>query len=455
MTAPGNSLAVLLAALAFSACDVARPVATSGSAASACVACHGDPARTSDDPLVPAAPPASVTGRGPGAHLAHLRAGAFRGPIACAECHDVPGSAGHTNGVVEVPLRGALARAGGASPAFAGGTCSGVYCHGATLVDGPASTPSWSSVASVGCGSCHGTPPSSHDASSTSCASCHPGTVQANGDLDLANGLHLNGQLEVSRMHPDGWSAKDQHGYAANARGLAGCKSCHGQDLDGGSSGVSCTACHSTAGYPAWATTCTFCHGDRASGRASPPLDTQGRSIATNVSVGVHASHVATTLTTPFACGECHPARGASVVTDAAHVDGDAQAELVFGALARTGGATPAYVRTSAASATCSSVYCHGQFTGGSGSDPSWTATTQVTCTSCHGNSPATGEHAKHRGYACAECHGHAGSGSTHVNGVKNVPFSTAAPGAVWAPATTSCGTFACHGESHGSSRRW
>jgi predicted CxxxxCH...CXXCH cytochrome family protein len=455
MDSPRTALAALLAPLLFAACDVARPIAASGSGATACLACHGDPSRVADDPLVQAAPPASVTGRGPGAHLAHLRAGAFRGPITCAECHDVPASAGHSNGVVEVPLGGALARADGAVPAWNGATCSGVYCHGATLVDGPGTTPSFASVASVGCGSCHGTPPSSHDASSTSCSACHPGTVQANGELDLANGLHLNGKLEVDRMHPDGWVAKEQHGYGANARGLAGCKSCHGPDLDGGSVGVSCTACHTSAGQPGWATSCTFCHGDRQTGRTSPPVDTQGRSVATDVSVGVHASHVAPTITAPLACGECHPARAESVITDAAHVDGDAQAEVAFGGLARTGGAAATYLRTSATSASCSSVYCHGEFTGGSSAAPSWTSTTQATCTSCHGAPPSTGLHSTHRSYSCAECHGHGGSGATHVNGARDVPFSTAAPGAVWVPATMSCGTFSCHGESHGSSRRW
>jgi predicted CxxxxCH...CXXCH cytochrome family protein len=155
------------------------------------------------------------------------------------------------------------------------------------------------------------------------------------------------------------------------------------------------------------------------------------------------------------ACTECHPVRVQSVVTDAGHVDGDGVAEVTFGPLARTGGAAAAYARVSPTSATCSSVYCHGEFTGGSGWDPSWTATTQATCTSCHGAPPSSGRHGKHGGHACAECHGHAGSGATHVDGSKNVPFSTAAPGATWNPTGRSCGSFSCHGESHSSGRTW
>jgi predicted CxxxxCH...CXXCH cytochrome family protein len=448
-------LLALLAGLgAFAACDVARNVGGSTSASSACTACHGDATRLEDTALVQAAPPRSVTSRGAGAHLAHLRAGPFRAALACAECHDVPGATDHSNGVVEVPL-GGLARAGGASPAWNGTTCSGVYCHGATLVDGPPATPAWSAAGSVGCGSCHGTPPRNHDPSSTSCNTCHPGTVKADGTIDVANGLHIDGKIEVNRAHPDGWSAPDRHGYAANASGLAGCQACHGQDLAGGSAGVSCNACHASAGHADWATSCTFCHGDRATGRPSPPLDTQGQSAASNVSVGVHAAHVATTLATPLACTECHPARSGSVLDDPGHVDGDGHAEIAFGALARTGGAAASYARAGPTSATCSSVYCHGEFTGGSRWDPSWTSTVQASCTSCHGAPPSTGHHTSHDSAACSECHGHSGAGTTHVNGTADVPFSSSAPGAVWTAATLSCGTFTCHGESHGSSRRW
>ena len=450
-----SRLTVPLASLVLLAgCDAARPIAGSGNAATACTACHGDATRLEDVPLVRAAPPASVGARGGGAHLAHLRGGTFRGALACSDCHDVPATAGHLNGVVEVPLRG-LARAGGASPSWNDPTCSGVYCHGATLADGPPATPSWFASRAVTCGSCHGTPPRSHAPTSTNCSACHPGTVKATGELDLVKGLHIDGKVDVNRQHADGWAARDRHGFAANANGLAGCKGCHGQDLNGGAVGPSCTACHATAGHPAWATSCTFCHGDRAAGRPSPPVDTQGRADAANVSVGVHAAHVGTTLTTPLACGECHPARGGSVVDDPAHVDGDARAEISFGALARTGGTAAAYVRAGPTDATCNSVYCHGAFTGGARQAPTWTSTAQATCTSCHGAPPSTGLHGKHGIAACAECHGHPGSGATHVNGTKDVPFSASAPGALWTPATRSCGTFDCHGEPHGSSRSW
>jgi predicted CxxxxCH...CXXCH cytochrome family protein len=443
-------LAVACAALALSACDQARPLADADAdgGLSACTGCHGDATRESD-PLVRAAPPASTLGGDGGAHLAHLSGDSFRAPLACAECHDVPALVDHADGVVDVPMAG-LAVADGASPSWdsASGTCSSVYCHGATLGGGPAQAPAWSSTAGLGCSSCHGAPPPAPHAASTSCGGCHTGYTQSSVNA----ATHLDGTVEVSGGHASGWSDPTQHGYEVNRSGLASCRTCHETDLTGGSSGVSCNSCH---GGTAWQTSCTFCHGDTSTGHASPPVDTQGRSSATNVSVGVHASHVGTTMATPIACTECHPSRaGSNVVTDALHVDGNGVAEVSFGTLARTGSAPATYDRVSGTSATCASTYCHGRFTGGansgSGATVSWTSTSQVTCASCHGDPPGTGRHSRHNNYACSECHGHGGSGAPHANGVKNVALVSGTPFN-----GTSCGTFSCHGKNHDSGETW
>jgi len=184
-------------------------------------------------------------------------AGRSAAPSPAASATTCPRARTHSNGIIEVPLPGALARAGGASPSWTDPTCASVYCHGATLVDGPAATPAWASSSSLGCTSCHGAPPSNHAPSSTNCSACHPGTVKADGTIDLAKGLHLDGVVEVTRAHPSGWAAREQHGYSANATGLAGCKSCHGADLNGAASAPSCTTCHADAGQAGWATSCT------------------------------------------------------------------------------------------------------------------------------------------------------------------------------------------------------
>jgi len=106
-------------------------------------------------------------------------------------------------------------------------------------------------------------------------------------------------------------------------------------------------------------------------------------------------------------------------------------------------------------------VYCHGQFTGGSGWDPSWTSTTQATCTSCHGAPPNTGEHSRHSGgsFTCSECHGTGYSSSTvnaatHVNGTKNVPFSSSVTSPVPPPVFNGNCTLTCHSKNH-SNEPW
>jgi predicted CxxxxCH...CXXCH cytochrome family protein len=415
-----------------------------------CSSCHGSATN--------AAPPAGTRGetatttRAVGAHQAHLVGPTLRSTaIGCSECHTVPTAQDHANGTVGMTW-GTLSRTGGFAPTWTGTTCTN-YCHGTSLgAGGTVTTPSWTGGASqVACGTCHGVPPPGPHTTSTACGGCHTGYTST--AVNLAN--HLNGVLDVTSTHPAGWATGDQHGYQANLTGLAGCKSCHGTDLAGGTSGVSCTACHTTAGFANWATNCTFCHGNRTSGRQSPPLDIQGRSVTTNTSVGKHDRHVAATWMTPIACGECHPARTASVVTDTAHVDGNGIAEVVFGTRSTTGGASPTYTRTSGTSATCASNYCHGNFPGGATTAaPNWASGAAMTCTSCHGNAPSTGDHSRHSGETCAACHGtgYSRTGTTtgtvnvtlHVNGTKNVGGGGSSITS-WNAGTRSCSP-SCHG---------
>ena len=443
-----------------------------------CTTCHGNSAQTASQaaPLF-AAPPTdargntAVTSRGVGTHQIHLVNGTLRNALACSECHTVPSSQLHANGTVEVVF-GSLARTGAVNPAWNGTGCSASYCHGNFRNGNTTYVPTWTVVAANKCGTCHGTtanpaPGGTHPGvAATSCGTCHTGYTGTT--VNLTN--HMNGTVEVTSNHPAGWNAGNQHGYQANLTGLAGCKGCHGTDLAGGTSGVSCTACHTTNGFATWDTNCTFCHGNRTTGRQSPPVDIQGRSVATNVSVGRHDKHVASTLMTPIACGECHVARTTSVITDAAHIDGDGIAEVTFGTLARTGGKVPVYTRTSATASGCSATYCHGNFTGGSGTAAlSWVSATAMTCTSCHGAPPSTGMHQFHqvdRSTNCLNCHNGIATGTgfpstnaalgtnvaLHVNGTKNLAFGGTFGGSTVSMTVTRSGTsVTCSGSCHGS----
>jgi predicted CxxxxCH...CXXCH cytochrome family protein len=432
-----------------------------------CQSCHGDQAREASvgaDPHLKSAPPLGTRGesdattRAVGAHLAHVSpaVGSLAAPAACAECHVVPTAMDHAMGTVMMAF-GPRATSNGAFPAWdpATLTCATTYCHGSTLnAGGTNHLPSWTGgPAEATCGSCHGAPPPPPHSTSTSCGTCHSGYTATSVNL----ATHVDGVVQ-SGAHPEGYAAGAVHGYEANLHGLAGCKSCHGGSLTG-DFGPSCATCHASAGHAAWDTSCTFCHGSTVTGRQNPPVDIQGRSATTNVSVGVHEAH-ATTPIAVVACAQCHPARTASVVTDAAHVDGNGVAEVQLGALAKTGGAAATYTRTSATSASCASVYCHGRFTGGTGATVSWTSTTQVSCSSCHGNPPSTGEHPRHvssKSIGCYVCHNAVVSSSKaiidatlHVNGADNVRFggtySSRTVTGTWNASTRTCSSLSCHG---------
>lgn len=446
------AVALLFATAMLAACDRQRAIDTPAGAGnpqvSACTGCHGDPKRTEADPLVNAAPPVnpagSTTAPGVGAHLVHLHGGALRGPIACKECHVVPTSTLHANGKVEVLFTGGdFAVRGGATPRFdpATASCATTYCHGATLnAGGTNQAPSWNGGATqAACGTCHGAPPPNHAATSTNCSSCHPRTVKPDGTVDVAGGFHINGSIEVTGGHPAGWADPNQHGHAANAQGLAGCRTCHGAALDGGTAGVSCASCHGAG----WQSNCTFCHGTRTAGwtsaqlnLAAPPAGTQGQTATADRAVGAHARHLAGGLIgNALACVDCH-----TVPADLGHLDGTPT--ITFGAAAKRGGANPSWNGVG-----CSATYCHGATlaAGGTNQSPAWTGgSAQAACGTCHGLPPPTGHHGNHASRSCGDCHpGYTASSvnlATHVDGARQVGNLVTA----WNPATRAC--TGCHG---------
>ncbi|ABS26026.1 cytochrome C family protein [Anaeromyxobacter sp. Fw109-5] len=360
--------------------------------AGGCATCHGNAQRVAPNELAKAAPPTGLNGetattqRAVGAHEAHVLGGAVAGPMGCDNCHLVPAAADHADGVVDVAF-GALASREGVTPVLdktspESPSCSSTYCHGATLAGGTLNNPVWTQVNGTAnaCGACHGAPPPSPHPAGTTCSVCHPGTVRTDGTINLVNGLHVNGTVDVNDYHPAGWVVPTAHGYAAN-RDLASCKSCHGADLTGGMTGISCDTCHQAG----WRTSCTFCHGDgnRAANKAMPPVGTQGELAKTDRAVGAHEAHlVAGKVRGPMQCTECH-----TVPTDIGHVTGSV--DLVWGPLASANGATAPSFTTDL---TCASTYCHGGTlaAGGTITAPLWTKVdgTQAACGTCHGNPP-------------------------------------------------------------------
>lgn len=279
-----------------------------------------------------------------GAHLSHTRASFARGPLACVECHAPVCAPSQAENIVF----GALARTGGAQPAWdaTARTCSGVYCHGATLGSAPATAVSWSYVdpalvrpLSQACVLCHGFPPAAphEQVGPTACSGCHA-SVNADGTVELAGGRHLDGALDVT--------------------------------------GGACGSCH---GNPP------------ATGAHVVHYGLAGGSGLGDLTVLQDREPGATPTTAPavyaFGCGNCHPA------VSAAHRNGTAdvvlyEAGVAAGTLKSRAASTAAY---DAVSKTCSGVYCHssGQATPAFKTTPGWFSGTKLGCRSCHDNPPA------------------------------------------------------------------
>jgi predicted CxxxxCH...CXXCH cytochrome family protein len=399
----------LAAALSFSllvvACADSRPAAAPGGGGTGldtCVLCHGTAGRVGNlpgtDPLLSSAPPVAPSGKPAtvvGAHQTHLNppiSGALRTPIACSECHVVPTTLGHATSPPASPVAfGALARAHGATPTYEPVTlgCAAVYCHGNfdyNGVKGKAATFTWNGGV-VGCGDCHSLPPTGHPAlggtvTRATCSQCHPNTVNPDGTINVNGGAHINGQADVS---------------------------------------IDCTSCHGTAGRTG------IQPGTDANLAAAPPVAPAG---APSYAVGAHQPHLnppaSGSVRGPLSCTECHV-----VPTDAAHATTPPPAIVVFGDLAKTGGAAPTWTPTSTG---CSATYCHGNFAfngvAGLNATPLWTDGA-LTCGSCHGM-PPTG-HPPLTGTVtaatCAQCHPSTVkadgtidlAGGKHVNGQADV----------------------------------
>ena len=344
--------------------------------AQGCAGCHGGDNGN-------AAPPRDLNGNHGtaamtvGAHQSHLGASVLRGPIACTECHIVPAdlnAPGHLDAAPADLTFGGLATGSGAlAPTFdpATGRCANVYCHGATMTGGTNVMPVWNVVdgSQMACGTCHGNPPPAPHPDRPDCNTCHERTVGATGQLLVADGEHMDGQVELN--------------------------------------GNACNACHGSAT------------------NAAPPVNLAGASDTNSVGVGAHQSHlVGGAIRGPLGCSSCHVVPAA--VTSLGHLDA-APADVSFGVLAVVGGATPSWDH---ATQQCSNTYCHGANlnAGGTNHTPRWTTVdgSQMVCGTCHGNPPPAPHPASND---CATCHPATVNadgtinvaGGTHVNGATEI----------------------------------
>jgi predicted CxxxxCH...CXXCH cytochrome family protein len=252
---------------------------------------------------------------------------------------------------------------------------------------------------------------------------CLPGTTRASPThvvtkrLSLAVGLVLltacgtvrsEPETTYAGLHPAGFADPnnaDFHGrlLRTNAYPLGVCQSCHGQDFLGGDTG---TSCKSATCHPQGPTACTTCHGQ-------PPQ------------TGAHAKHVP-----KYPCATCHPMP--TSWDSPGHIDKTGKVAVMFGGVAVTGGASPAYD-----SGRCSNTYCHGTSAGsGAMMTPEWTqGPSAATCGNCHGLPPP-----HHLGEACDVCHG------AVVDAQRNIVHPERHADGIVEVRDLSAGCSSCHG---------
>jgi predicted CxxxxCH...CXXCH cytochrome family protein len=387
--------------------DGATPVST------ACNGCHDAPPDTGAHRAhANFADPASVAYGSLGVAVGVSPTGEPAYLFGCGFCHPLDPSA-HLDGDVEivlVPAGGGLKSLNDPAAAFDAttGTCSGVYCHGATLrADSRGSTtaPTWTRVDGTQktCASCHAAPPGSHAAyPAAPCQFCHSGTVKADGTIDVAGLEHVDGRVEA----PTG----------------SGCGMCHGAPPATGAHRV----------------------------HANPPdpaaITYGGLTVLEDVSPAGGPSY-------DFGCGHCHPLDPArhAALAPAAQLELTPPPTPVAGDEIKARNAPAAAYDP--ATGTCTGVYCHssGQAAPAYAATPAWTAAPgALGCGGCHGNPPryASG------GAATATANSHLvladdGWESGHFQGLPG-PWHSSKHGGLWGPgddaAPMTCQT--CHADT-------
>jgi len=258
----------------------------------------------------------------------------------------------------------------------------------------------------------------------------------------------------ISGAHPSGWGdTNNVDGPNFHAKyfsqinwNLSVCKTCHGADYKGGSTGVSCLKCHTAQNGPE---ACNNCHGDRPGtdqfnpGHPYPPTSLNGDSLETDRGVGTHNHHLTSDPNERYSaqvrCGDCHSQ--VNNFSDASHIQNTTgHATLHFDSLALnvlSGDTTHPHPSYDPVANKCSNVYCHGYFTGGNMNfEPTYNDPNSVTCGSCHGDpvsgNPNPSQNPPHLPYYqitdCYECHGQVidASGNIidptkHIDGVVEV----------------------------------
>ncbi len=447
----------------------AAPITTptwSGAVTGSCGVCHN---KAGDAAPVWTAP-----------HTKHINSYSVNTNFTCNTCHagtatdnaTINGAAGrnqHPDGIKNIQFN---AFANSAATGTAGVGCTNTYCHGNGQTTTPisSSTVSWSGT--MTCGSCHGDASTlasgahaKHLAASTAlgpitCDDCHNATAANNTTLSAATGTvnHVNQSVTI-QLNAGSASSGATYGGSpvggasvlqkavGSPKGTCNITYCHGVKSgvwDVVNNDATCVKCHgvvstTTASYTADPRRAS--PGYIVSSPAGTGYNTAGvfgtltgfNSVSTDTKVGAHNAHIGSTggYSAQLACSVCH--ENVVSAATAGHMGGSTT--FAWSSPSNTGGLSPSY---NASTATCSATYCHGNWfppaNQGTGTAPVWTDASYITsaagsltnCQICHLSPPLVEQDGvtSHPSATllptpnCNGCHGHNGSGSTHIDGV-------------------------------------
>lgn len=356
-------------------------------------------------------------------------------------------------------------------------SCSNSYCHG-NFIGGKNTKARWNS-GPLACNTCHNVPATTashakHGNAATynyDCSVCHTGnsarTSTANplthadslvtvafrtAYIDSLFGAGKGAAMTVTNHNCNnvachGYGFRDTLGVVWNRAavpwsGTLGCTGCH--NATGHNGGTGCQDCHAvtTADGSTIADYTRHVNGKVEGGAAC------GSCHALPPATGAHLYHSGTLGKD---CNVCHAgiSRLDTTPSPATHNNGRNDVSGL------PGGGT-----YTAATKTCSNVYCHGNFPGGNNSSIAWTAA-KPACNACHNLPPSTGSHAGHTNaarkvYDCGTCHnGYSKTGSTvsatrHANQIFDVDGTASG---TWSGSANTCASTYCHGNFTGGAR--
>lgn len=175
--------------------------------------------------------------------------------------------------------------------------------------------------------------------------------------------------VDKNGKHPANWIKTHKNDASAST---ASCTGCHGSDLTGGISKVSCMSSDAISGFQCHASSpaanlagCKSCHGTPPDGTTAPNR------------ANAHATHLALANVT---CVTCHSGAGFGTASHAKATATGGIADATVSSLPASFQAkTVTTFGYDAASKTCSGIICHGGL-----KTPSWSSSVAIRCVDCH-----------------------------------------------------------------------